>query len=187
MPVISYPIQKSVYKTVGGRKRWYYEYEQILVDVNDATAEFFANESKREKRYKWKIKKQKQRANIYPDDISLDATHDFVHYTDKSGDAILAAETIEDAFHTENRDPIEILIDRESDKGREGSAALIEELFVSIMTKKQYEVWKLDNAGYRYSDMARILNIDESSVRERLENANKRIDAFLNSHKNNNF
>jgi len=181
MPVIPYTIQKSIYKTIGGRKRWYYEYEDVLVDVNDAVADFLEEENKKNRRYKWKIKKQKQRANLYPNDISLDASHDLIRYTDKSGDKVLVAETIEDVFHPENRDPVEILSDKEYDKGREGSAALIEEVFASIMTKKQYKVWKLDNAGYRYSDIARLLNIDESSVRERLENANKRIDAFLNS------
>jgi len=40
MPVIPYTIQRSVCKTVGRRKRWYYEYEDIFVDVNDATAAF---------------------------------------------------------------------------------------------------------------------------------------------------
>ena len=40
MPVIPYTIQKNVCKMVGRRKRWYYEYEDIFVDVNDATAAF---------------------------------------------------------------------------------------------------------------------------------------------------
>ena len=49
MPVITYPIQRSVCKIVGGRKRWYYEYEDVLVDVNEATAEFLEDCKKKEK------------------------------------------------------------------------------------------------------------------------------------------
>jgi len=48
-------------------------------------------------------------------------------------------------------------------------------MYAFVLTKKQYEVWKLNEDGYRPSDIARLLNIDESSVRERLKNVQRRI------------
>ena len=47
MPVITYPIQRSVCKIIGRRKYWYYEYEDAPVDVNDAVAAFLKDSDKK--------------------------------------------------------------------------------------------------------------------------------------------
>jgi len=47
------------------------------------------------------------------------------------------------------------------------------------MTKKQYEVWKYHKEDYGITEIAKLLNIDESSVRERLQNAYKRVKSKL--------
>ena len=71
MPEILYTLQWSVRKIINRKPRWFVEYEPVLVNVNDAVAEFLADDDKRERRYQWKIKKQKQDANIHTV-ISLD-------------------------------------------------------------------------------------------------------------------
>ena len=175
MPEISYPIQRSVPKIVRGRKCWYYEYEHILVDVNDAVAEFFADEDKKNKRYKWKIDKQKQAAKIYTE-FSLD---EIVQSDDDEDFPV--AEMVEDTVHSENRDPLEMIIEREEEE-QAAFDAILDKLHTSILTKKQYAVWQYNRAGYGFADIARMLNIDESSARERLRNAENRIEKFWKKH-----
>ena len=46
----------------------------------------------------------------------------------------------------------------------------------SKMTKKQFEAWVYHEAKYSNVKIAKILGIDESSVRERIKNALKRIE-----------
>jgi len=171
MPIIRYPIQKSVAKTVHGRTRWFCKYEYILVDVKDEVAEFLALDNKQAKRYKWKIEKQMQDAKIYTQ-VYLD---DFAVSKDGSKLDFPVAETIEDTVHSYGRDPLEIIMEDKVEKGRAEFAELMSKMYAFVLTKKQYEVWKLNEDGYRPSDIARLLNIDESSVRERLRNAQKRI------------
>ena len=173
MPEIPYTLRRSVRKIINGRQRWFYEYEPVLVDVNDATAAFLAKDNKREQRYQWKIKKQKQDANVHTE-ISLDEVGKTA-----DGDEYLVADLIEDTVHSRNRDPLDILIDKderkESKKRSKEMAVMFKEMYTSLLTKKQYEAFKYSDKGYSVTAIAKLLGIDESSVRERLENAFKRI------------
>jgi len=173
MPVIPYTIQRSVRKIINGKQRWFYEYEPVFVDVNDAVAAFLGDDDKRERRYQWKIKKQKQDANIHTV-FSLDEigrTSDSEEY--------LVADLIEDTVNQQNRDPLDIIIDKEerkeSKKRSKELSAMFKEMYSTLLTKKQYEAWEYSDKGYNTTEIAKLLNIDESSVRERLENAFKRI------------
>ena len=168
MPIISYTIRNSACKTVRNKKCWYYEYEQILVDVNDAVAEFLEEDDKRERRYLWKIKKQMQDAKIHMV-FSFDEVINFENNTDAT-----IAEIIEDTVNPENYDPLEITIENEIKEERKQLAVELDEMCAALMTKKQYEVWKYSEQGFNTSEIAKMLNIDESSVRERLQNALKR-------------
>ena len=164
MPIISYTIQRSVFKKVGVRKKcWYYEYEHIFVDVNDAVAEFLEEDGKREQRYMWKIKKQMQDAGIRAL-VPLDKAKE-----------MKASDYIEDKTHPKNRNPLEIVIEMENEKEEKKTAGKLNKKLAGLMTKKQYEAWKYTKEGYSIIAIAKILNIDESSVRERLQNAVKRI------------
>ena len=160
MPVIPYTLQRSVFKTIRKRKYWRYEYERILVDVSDEVAAFLEDDDKRERRYQWKIKKQMQRARIHRL-ISLDK----IKYDDE-GESYLVADLIEDTFNPENRNPLSIIIQNED------LAELIHE-YSATMTKKQYEVFQLYEQGYNNVELAELLKLDESSVRERLHTAFK--------------
>jgi len=168
VPIISYVIRKSVCKTVRNKKCWYYEYEQILVDVNDAVAEFLEEDDKRERRYLWKIKKQMQDAKIHTV-FSLDEILNFDNGTESS-----ISDIIEDTVNPENYDPLEITIENEIKEEQKRLAANLDEMCSALMTKKQYEVWQYSGQGFNTSEIAKMLNIDESSVRERLQNALKR-------------
>ena len=110
MPIIPYTLQRSIQKIINGKQRWFYEYEPVLVDVNDAVAEFLAKDDKRERRYQWKIKKQKQDANIHTV-FSLDEVG-----RTGNGEEYLVADLIEDTVHPQNRDPLDIVIDKEERK-----------------------------------------------------------------------
>jgi len=171
MPVIPYTLQWSEYKTLGRKKRWCEKYEQVLVEVNDEVAAFLKKDDKREQRYQWKIKKQKRDAKIFYE-FSLD---EMVQPSDGTGEEFPVEEIIADKVHPENRDPLEIMLEKEAITQLNKIAAIRDKLYASKMTKKQYEVWKYHNDGHRPSHIARLLNIDESSVRERLKNAYKRI------------
>ena len=168
MPIISYTIRSSACKTVRNKKCWYYEYEQILVDVNDAVAEFLEEDDKRERRYLWKIKKQMQDAKIHTvfsldEMINLDV-----------GTEVPIADIIEDNVNPENYDPLEIAVEREIKEEQKRLAVGLDEMCASLMTKKQFVVWQYSGQGFNTSEIAKMLNIDESSVRERLQNALKR-------------
>ena len=169
MRVIPYTIQRSVSKIIRGRKCWYYEYEHILVNVNDATAAFLEADDKREQRYQWRIKKQMQAAKIYTV-FSLDEI-----IRSEDGEDFPVSEIIEDTVHSENRDPLDIIIEREEEEEREKNAAAHNEMYAALLTKKQYEVWKYFEDGYSLVEIGELLGIDESSARERLHNAFKRI------------
>ena len=167
MPIISYTIQVSVFKKVGKRKKcWYYEYEHTLVEVNDAVAEFLEEDDKREQRYIWKIKKQMQDAGIRAL-VPLDKAR-----------GMKAVDCIEDKTHPQNRNPIEIVIERENEKEEKKITAKRNKKIAGLMTKKQYEAWKYIKEDYSITAIAKLLNIDESSVRERLQNAYKRIESL---------
>ncbi|GHV03064.1 hypothetical protein FACS1894211_15480 [Clostridia bacterium] len=161
MPVIPYTIEKSVCKRAGGRQYWQYAYEHILVEVSDAVAVFLAEDDKRERRYRWKIKKQMQAANIRTV-FSLD---EFVRSDD--GEERPAADYIEDTVNPENRNPLTILIEKEFTDG-------LYHLYSLVMPSKQSDVFKLHERGYTTTDMAEMFGIDESSARERLHNAFKK-------------
>ena len=149
MPVIPYKLQWSVCKKKGKKTFWDIEYQEILVDVNDAVAAFLEEDDQTEQRYQWKIKKQRQDAKIYGI-LSLDNV---------KGRKFL--ELIEDTVDPENRCPLTVLLEREF------TAELYHE-YSSTMSQKQYEVFKLYDQGYNKTEIASKLNIDESSVRERL-------------------
>ena len=108
MPIIHYTIQKNICKIIGKRKCWCSEYEHILVDVNDAVAEFLSHENKQERRYQWKIKKQMQDARI-----SRTVNLDEIKYDSDTNEQYLVADTIEDIINHENRNPLSIIIERE--------------------------------------------------------------------------
>ena len=175
MPTIPYTIQNSVYKRIGRHKYWAYEYEHILVDVNDKVAKFFASDEKESRRRHWRIKKQKQDAKIYTE-ISFD---EMINSGEGSNEEYSVEEIIEDVFHPDNRDPFEIVFEKDAEIEREARikelADRLDEISASILTKKQYEVWKYRRDGYRFAEMAEALGIDESSARERLRNALKRL------------
>lgn len=172
MPVIPYTTQKSVQKTIGKKKYWCCEYKHVLVNVNDKVAAFLKYDDKREERYDWKIKKQKQRAKIYTmvylDEIKLD----------NDGEEYVVEEMIEDTANPENYNPLEIAVKNEAERKREQAHAALYKVYKSLMTKKQFEVWKLRKQNYSNVDIAKMLKIDESSVRERLKNASKRIKEY---------
>ena len=130
-------------------------------------------DDKRERRYQWKIKKQMQDANIHTV-FSLDEIG-----RTGDGEEYLVADLIEDIVHSQNSNPLDIVIDKEyreeSKKRRRELVAMFKESYYALLTKKQYEAWKYSDKGYSATEIAKLLNIDESSVRERLENAFKRI------------
>jgi len=159
VPVISYTIRKSVWKTIRNKRCWYYEYEHILVDVNDAVAEFLKKDSKRERRYQWKIKKQMRDARIHTL-ISIDE----VKFDYNTSERYFVADLIEDVVNPENRNPLSIIIQNEKLAG-------LDHEYSSTMTKKQYEVFQLYKQGYNNTEVAKMLGVDESSVRERLHTA----------------
>ena len=136
--------------------------EHILVDVNDAVAEFLVHDDKRERRYQWKIKKQMQDAGIcrtvYLDEIKYDSN---------TNEQYFVANIIEDIINPENRNPLSIIIEREF-------TDTLYHLYSQAMTQKQYEILKFHEQGYTTSDIAKVLGIDESSARERLHNALKK-------------
>jgi hypothetical protein len=150
MPVISYTIQRNI--RINGKQRWVYEYDPTLVDVNNAVAEFLAKDDKREKRYQWKIKKQKQDANIHTE-FSLDETGGT-----GDGEEYIVADLIEDTVHPQNRDTLDIVIDKEerkeSKKRSNEMAAMFKEMYTSILTKKQYEAFKYSDKGYSATEIA---------------------------------
>lgn len=156
MPLVTYAIEKQFLKTKNKRKVWYIGYGYIDVEVPDAVAAFLEEDDKRERRYNWKTKKQLEAANI-KFVFSLDA-----QLTAEAEDNF--AELIEDVIHPENRNPLDIMIQNED------NAALDLE-YTSTMTKKQHEVFRLYNEGYNNTEVAKLLGLDESSVRERLHMA----------------
>lgn len=153
MPIITYTIQKSICKSP---YCWYYEYEQVLVDVSDEVAAFLAKDNKREQQYYWKIKKQLQDAKI-----KIVFSLDKVSVDSESDEEYIVADLLEDSVNVENRNPLNILIQNEDN-------AALELEYSSTMTKKQYEVFQLYNQGYNNTEVAKMLKLDESSVRERL-------------------
>ena len=140
MLIIPYIIQKSVCKTVNEKKRWYYEYEQVFVEASDEVAAFLEKDDKREQRYQWKIKKQIQDAGIHTV-FSLDEL-----VRNSNSEEYIVADLIEDTVHPDNYDPLEIAIEKETEEEgeerRKELAAGLDEMCASLMTKKQYEVWK---------------------------------------------
>jgi predicted DNA binding protein len=171
MPVIPYTIRTCVCKTVRKTKRWFYEYERIFVDVSDEVAAFLEKDNRREKRYRWKIQKQMRDAGIHAI-VSLDEIK-----SDENGDSYFVADLIEDTVNPENRNPLSILIENEFTEG-------LYDLYEKAMTQKQYEVLKLHERGYTTSDIAELLGIDESSARERLHNALKKVVEMYIMHSN---
>ena len=171
MPVIPYTLQWSEYITVGRKKRWCEKREQVFVEASDEVAAFLKKDDGREQRYQWKIKKQKQDAKMYTE-FSLD---EMIQPSDGAGEEFPVEEIIADEVHPENRDPLEIMLENEALAQLNKIADIRDKIYASKMTKKQFEVWKYHNDGHRPSHIARLLNIDESSVRERLKNAYKRI------------
>jgi DNA-directed RNA polymerase specialized sigma24 family protein len=175
MPVITYTIQKSICKTVAGRKRWYYEYARIPVAVSSEVVAFLTEDEKRERRYRWKTAKQMRDAGISAI-FSLDGLK---QSDSEQNEDYPVAEIVEDTVHSDNRDPLEIILENEyeqkSKTEQERFAAELDKKCAAVMTKKQYEVWEYNKQGYRLAEIARHLGIDESSVRERLKNAVERI------------
>jgi len=112
MPIIPYTIQRSVCRTIRGRRFWCYEYEHILVEVSDAVAEFLAEDDKREQRYQWKIKKQMQDAGIHTV-FSLD---EIVKSDNGANSDFPVSDIVEDTVNPQNRDPHEIVIEKEDEE-----------------------------------------------------------------------
>ena len=178
MPIIPYTLQWSAYKIKNGKKHWYYEYRHIPVDVNDAVAAFLGEDDKSEKRYKERIKKQKQKAGIR----TVFSLNELVKTEDGFNEDYFVEEITADTTHPENRDPLEIVTEQETERERKKQdkefEAELNQLAASLMTKKQLEAYKLYRDGYNYTEIAGMLKVDESSVRERLRNAVKRIHQY---------
>lgn len=180
MPTIPYKIQKSVQRLVNGRNRWFTEYETIFIDVSDEVAAFMEKDNDYEKDYQLRIKKLMRQIKVHKI-FSLDE----VIITDDGAETSVG-DLIADTIHHENFDPLELAIDKENRYERkhgiryktEEEEKLEKEIrrCASKMTKKQFEVWLYHKAGCSNVKIAKILNIDESSVRERLKNALKRIE-----------
>ncbi|MCL2675710.1 MAG: LuxR C-terminal-related transcriptional regulator [Firmicutes bacterium] len=185
MPIIPYILQWSVAKTVAGKKRWREKREQVFVDVSDEIAAFLKWDDGGEKRYIERTKKQKRKAKIKKT-FSLDQ----MVKTNDSADEFPVGELIADIFHLDNFDPLEIVIGKETVSEREHERkheleriiaeqekkeAEFEKQYAPKLTKKQYEVWKYHKEGHSNVEIAALLNIDESSVRERIKNAKKRL------------
>lgn len=58
---------------------------------------------------------------------------------------------------------------------------LLREIAERVLTGKELEVVKLLNAGYGQRRIARALDIDKSTVRERLDRAERKIKRALDS------
>jgi hypothetical protein len=180
MPTIPYIIQKNVQRLVNGRRRWFVKYETVSVDVSDEVAEYLAKNDKYEQDYQARMKRYKRKAKIY-EPFSLDVA---IQLDD--GSEIQIGELIADRFNLDNSDPLEIIMAKETIYERirgikyegeeEKKSPTFMEVCASKMTKKQYEVWRYHKSGYSNVAIARLLKIDESSVRERLKNAKKRIE-----------
>lgn len=178
MPTIPYIIQKSVKKLINGRSRWFIEYETIYIDVSDEVAAFLAEDDKYEQDYQARMKKFMRKNKIHKT-LSLD-----VVIESDDGSETTVGDIVADTVHHDNRDPLEIAIARETlyeringikndDEVKKSPTYM--EICASKMTKKQFEVWQYHKAGYSNVEIARMLRIDESSVRERLKNAEKRL------------
>ena len=180
MPIIPYVIQNSVQRLVNGRKRWFVKYKTILVDVSDEVAAFLAQDNEYEKNYQSRMKKLMRRVKAHKT-FSLDEV-----IISDDGLETSVGELIADTVHQENFDPLELVIEKESRYERKHNITYKTEEEIkyeeyikrcaSKMTKKQFEVWVYHEAKYSNVKIAKILGIDESSVRERIKNALKRIE-----------
>ena len=146
-------------------------YERVMVEVSDEVAAFLKYDDMRELRYKWKTDKQKRKAKIRAV-FSLDSVA-----KDGEGEEYLVADMIEDIYNPENRNPLTIIIERESTDG-------LYHIYASVMTSKQYEMLKYYEQDYSVVDMAALLGLDESSARERLYNALKKAVEIYVMHSN---
>jgi len=124
---IPYTLQWSEYKTVGRKKRWCEKYEQVFVEVNDAVAAFLERDDGREQRYQWKVKKQKQDAKIFYE-FSLD---EMVQPSDGTGEEFPVEEIIADKVHPDNRDPLEIMLEKEALARLNKIAAIRDKIYAS--------------------------------------------------------
>lgn len=158
MPIITYEIQRNIQISWRGRKFWRTVKECFDVEVSDAVAKFLARDNGREKRYQDKIRKQIKAAKIR-ELFSLNDTEEDIF---QGGAEYELEEVTEDIVHRENRTPLSILIERED-------AEILNRFYTDIMTSKQYDAFRLHDAGYNKTEIAGILKIDESSARERLE------------------
>lgn len=80
-------------------------------------------------------------------------------------------EIVADTIRPENCDPLVIFLDKEDTQE-------LDYYNYAVMTEKQWEVFRLFEQGYTKTEMANMLGIDESSVRERLHTALKRAVEF---------
>lgn len=121
------------------------------VEVSEEFKTAYEELEKQEKRYYWKINKQKTRARLQRQDYSLE-------------------KCIKDGHEAQSvmPGPLEELI------ARDEQSTYYAKLF-SPLTKRQKEVYILRHIiGLNLAEIARRLNLSESTVRDRLESAYKK-------------
>jgi hypothetical protein len=155
----SYTIRRDVRTTdERGKPRWHTAGERVTAEVAEPVAEYLRYDDQLDRRYRWKIDKQRKAGHIR-EVFSLDEVR-----TGADGGQYPVADTIEDTVSPSNRDPLAILI--EDERLRELKAE-----YLGTMSRKQYDVFRYHEQGYANTEIAEILHIDESSVRERLHMA----------------
>lgn len=126
------------------------------VEVSEEFKTAYEELEKQEKRYYWKMNKQKARAGLQKLDFSLE-------------------KCAEDGHEVQSTmpDPLEGLIAREEQA--EYYAKLL-----SPLTKRQKEVYVLRHViGLSVAEISRRLNLSESAVHDRLESAYRKTQGFF--------
>lgn len=160
MPIIPYEIRRDICKLWRGKRFWRTVKKYIDVEVSEEVAAFLKESDKYDKRYNDKIRKQIKAANI----VKVFSLNEYEEDIFDDTAVCELGEITEDTVHPENRNPLAILLENEE-------LAELDHEYLGTMTKKQYEVFQLYEQGYNNTEVAKMLKLDESSVRERLHSA----------------
>lgn len=120
----------------------------VAVEVSEEIKAAYEELDKQEKRYYWKTNKQKQRVGLQRQDYSLE-------------------KCVEDRHEAKANmsDPLETLI------AREEQCTYYAKL-LSPLTERQKEVYVMRHIiGLNVAEIARLLNLSESAIHDRLESA----------------
>jgi DNA-binding CsgD family transcriptional regulator len=116
-------------------------------------AEFLEYDNGSDDRYKEKIKKQKRNAGIRA-----------TIYLDREVLGSIVANHVEDTVNFSNRDPLAIILEAEY-------LWELQDEYWYTMSRKQYDVFRYHEWGYNNTEIAEMLGVDESTVREQLYKA----------------